>query len=95
MAAVTLQNRWAVLALLFFARASMAVQFQAVAPIAPLLVAKLGLSYTQIGTLIGVSTFSGVFLSIPSGLLGRRFGDKPVVLAALALLAGGAMLFAH
>lgn len=95
MAVAAFQNRWAVLGLLVFARVGMAMQFQAVAPIAPLLVTDLDLSYAQIGTLIGVSTLAGVFLALPAGLLGRRFGDKAVALVALGLLTGGAVLFAQ
>lgn len=92
---LTLTNRWAVLALLFFARASMAVQFQSIPPLATRLVEELGLNYTQIGLLIGLFMFPGIFIALPGGLLGQRYGDKAVVLAGLGLQAGGALVFAN
>ena len=90
-----LTNRWHVLALLFFARASMAVQFQSVPPISTLLVKELGFNFTQIGLLIGLFMFPGIFIALPGGLLGQRFGDKVVVLAGLGLQAVGALIFAN
>lgn len=88
-------NRWVVLALLFFARASMAVQFQSIPPISTLLVEELGFNFIQIGLLIGLFMFPGVFIALPGGLLGQRFGDKVVVLSGLGLQAAGALLFAN
>lgn len=90
-----LNNRWAVLALLFFGRASMAMQFQSIPPISTLLVEKLGFNYTQIGVLIGLFMFPGIFIALLGGLLGQRFGDKAVVLAGLGLQALGAVVFAN
>ena len=88
-------NRWIVLALLFFARASMAVQFQSIPPISTMLVEELGFNYTQIGLLIGLFMFPGVFIALPGGLLGQRFGDKAVVLAGLGFQAIGALVLAN
>ncbi len=90
-----LTNRWAVLALIVVARFSMAVQFQSIPPLAPFLAREFGLNYGQIGTLIGLFMFPGVFLALPSGLLGQRFGDKRVIVAGLALLTAGAALLAN
>jgi MFS family permease len=90
-----LTNRWIVLALLFFARASMAVQFQSIPPISTLLVEELGFNFTQIGLLIGLFMFPGVFIALPGGLLGQRIGDKAVVLAGLLLQVVGALVLAN
>ena len=87
-------NRWIVLALLFFARASMAVQFQSIPPISTLLVEELGFNFTQIGLLIGLWMLPGFFIALPGGLLGQRFGDKKVVTAGLILQIAGALLMA-
>lgn len=89
-----LSNRWAVLALLCFARISMGLQFQSIPPLAPFLIAELGANYAQLGLLIGLFMLPGTFLALPGGLLGARFGDKAVVGAALALLTGGPILVA-
>ena len=89
-----LTNRWSVLALLFFARISMAVQFQSIPPISTILVDELGFNFTQIGLLIGLWMFPGVFIALPGGLLGQRFGDKKVLIIGLGLQVIGALLFA-
>jgi len=88
-------NRWAVLGLLCFARISMGLHFQSVAAAAPLLMASLGLTYAQLGMLIGLYTVPGIVLSLPGGLLGARFGDRAAVLAGLGLLTLGGALFAN
>ena len=88
-------NRWIVLSLLFFARASMAVQFQSIPPISTMMVEELGFNYTQIGLLIGLFMFPGVIIALPGGLLGQRFGDKAVVLVGLGFQAIGALVLAN
>lgn len=90
-----LTNRWIVLALLFFARASMAMQFQSIPPISTLLVEELGFNFTQIGLLIGIWMLPGIFIALPGGLLGQRFGDKMVVVSSLGLLTIGALVLAN
>lgn len=89
-----LRNPWAVLALLFFARTSMAVHFQSIPPIAPRLIAAWGIGYTEIGILIGLSMFAGIALALPGGLLSRRVGDRAVVLLGLGALTAGSAGFA-
>ncbi len=91
----TLTNRWAVLALLFLVRTSIAIQFQSIPPIIPFLIVDLEINYTQVGLLIGLFMSPGIFLSLPGGVLGHRFGDKPILLTGLALLTLGALLFAN
>ena len=86
-----LLSRWFALGLILLARISMAMQFQSVAPVAPLLIADLALSYTQIGLLIGLYLLPGTVLALPGGLLGERFGNRRVVLWALALMVGGGL----
>lgn len=67
-------------------------QFHALAVVAPLLVTELGLSYTEAGSLIGAYVLPAVLLSIPGGVVIQRFGERPVLLASLALtVAGGAL----
>ncbi|MGH2404351.1 MAG: MFS transporter, partial [bacterium] len=90
-----MSNRWAVLGLLCCARISMGLHFQSVAAVAPLLTADLRLTYGQLGMLIGFYTVPGILLALPGGLLGARFGDRAVVLAALGLLTLGGALFAN
>lgn len=87
-----LSKPWVVLALLFVARASMALQFQSVPPVAPYLVEAWAIGYAEIGVLIGLFMAPGVLLALPGGMLSARFGDKALALAGLALLCAGPLL---
>lgn len=87
-------NRWLALALVFVTRSSMGVQFQAIASVAPLLRAELGVSYSQIGWLIGVYLLPGMFLALPGGVIGQRLGERRLVLGGLALMVAGSTLSA-
>ncbi|MGH6665981.1 MAG: CynX/NimT family MFS transporter, partial [Pseudolabrys sp.] len=86
------QNRWVMLALLFLARTAMGLQFQTVGSVGPILVDALGVEYTAIGTLIGLYLLPGIFISLPGGLLGERFGAKRVVVVGLVLMIAGSAL---
>ena len=87
-------NRWIVLALVFVTRTSMGFQFQSVASVAPLMIADLGLTYTQLGTLIGLYMLPGAFVALPGGVIGHRFGERRVVVVALLLMVAGGVLTA-
>lgn len=88
-----MQNRWTVLALLFFVRTAMALQFQSIAAVAPLISEQLTLGLSDIGLLIGLYFAPGVVLALPGGAFGRRVGDKTAVLVGLALmLIGGTIV---
>jgi cyanate permease len=52
-------SRWSMLALIVIARVSMGLQFQSIAPVAPLLIADFALSYSQLGLLIGLYLLPG------------------------------------
>lgn len=86
-----LQNRWAVLTVLFTVRLTMAFQFQSVAAVAPLLGPAFGVGLADVGTLIGLYFAPGVALALPGGAIGRMFGDKRTVLAALLLMLVGGL----
>src|SRR6185295_1254264 len=86
-------GRWSVLALLFAVRATMGFQYQSVAAVAPLIARDMGLTLADIGVLFGLYLAPGMALAYPGGSIGRRFGDRPVVLTGLALMvAGGAIM---
>src|SRR5436190_22348315 len=89
-----LRNRWGVLAVLFAVRATMAIQFQSVGAVAPLLSSEFGFSIADIGVLIGLYMAPGVVLALPGGAIGSRFGDKPTVIGALLLMACGSLMMA-
>ncbi len=85
-------NRWAILGVLFVARLGAGYQFQSTGSVAPFLTQEFGVGYDQIGTLIGLYLVPGLFLAIPAGHLGKRFGDRQVVLAAALLMILGGVL---
>ena len=89
-----MQAHWQALTVLTVARTSMGFQFQSIASVSPDLVAQLGLTYADLGTLIGLYLLPGLALALPGAALGRRFGDKHVVSFGLMLMGAGGLLTA-
>ena len=87
-----MESRWIILVVLFTVRTVMGIQFQSVASVSPFLIKDLEIDYTQFGVLIGLYQLPGIFLAFPGGLLGKRFGDKRVVVSALMLMAVGSLM---
>jgi MFS family permease len=86
--------RWKILAVLTLARTAMGFQFQVVTAAGTGLTQTFDLTGATLGLLIGLYLLPGIAVAIPGGWLGQRFGDKRVVLAGLAMMAGGALLCA-
>ncbi|MDI1285218.1 MAG: MFS transporter [Reyranella sp.] len=86
--------RWAMLGLMFAARAGLGFQFQTVGSVGDPLAADLGLSYAELGTLIGIFFLPGLVLALPVGYAGRYVSDKRLVALGLASLALGGGLCA-
>jgi predicted MFS family arabinose efflux permease len=82
-------RRWAILALLFATRVALGLQFQTLGSVADPLARSLDLSFTQIGTLIGLFMMPGLVLAIPLGFAGRYASDRALVTAGLVALALG------
>ena len=80
--------------MLFAIRLTMAFQFQSVAAVAPLLGDTFGVSLADIGWLIGLYFAPGLILALPGGAIGRRFGDRPTVMASLFLMLVGELAMA-
>jgi len=87
-----IDQRWLILVVLFVARTSFGYQFQSLASSAALIEAELHIGYAIIGTLIGLYTIPGAFLSLPAGILGARFGDRAVGATGLLMMIGGGLL---
>lgn len=90
-----MQNRWTVLALLFTVRLTMGFQFQAVGAVSPLYMKEFGVALADIGLIIGLYHAPGIVFAVPGGEIGRRFGDKPIVLLSLALMIIGGLIMAY
>jgi len=89
-----MNSRWVALALIFITRVSMGFQFQSIGSVGPLLVADLGLTYAQLGTLIGLYLLPGVALALVGGVIGQRIGDRRAVVGSLAVMVVGGLLTA-
>src|SRR3954462_13727310 len=87
-------KRWNVLIVLFTVRLSMAFQFQSAAAISPTLMEHYGVGLGEIGVLISLYLAPGLAFALPGGEIGRRFGDKRVVLVGLTLMIAGGLLMA-
>jgi predicted MFS family arabinose efflux permease len=87
-----IRNRWLILFVLFLARTAMALQFQTVASTGPFLLDALAIDFASLGLLIGLYMLPGVVIALPGGVLGQRFGTKPVVLVGLATMFIGGVI---
>jgi MFS family permease len=91
---VVVTQRWNVLVILFTVRLSMAFQFQSVASLSPAIMKEYGVGLGDIGLLISLYLAPGIAFALPGGEIGRRFGDKRVVLFGLVLMMIGGLLMA-
>lgn len=89
-----MKRLWQILAILTLARTAMGFQFQSVAAVGPVLTSGSIVSHAELGVLIGIYLLPGALFAIPGGWLGKRFGDKRVVLAGLAMMTLGGVLLA-
>lgn len=85
---------WLILAAIALARIGFGYQFQTPATLGPDLIARFHLTYTALGSLIGAFMLLGVVTALPLGLLGRRFGDRPVLAGGLAMMVAGGVFSA-
>lgn len=89
-----MNRRWIILGVLFLARTAMGFQYQTIGSVAAGLIRELQIGFTEIGMLIGLYHISGVFLSLPGGLIIQRVGDKKLCAAGLAAMASGVLVVA-
>jgi len=89
-----LPERWLMLGVLFLVRLAMGYQFQSVASVSSHLVEDLGFTYLEIGTLIGLFLFPGIFFAIPSGLVARAVSDRRLLMIGAATMIVGALVMA-
>lgn len=86
-------NRWTILAVLFFARLTMGMQYQSIAAVSPLVIEAYAVTLADVGFMIGLYLGPGILVAIPGSTIAARLGEKRVVAAALfAMLLGGLMI---
>lgn len=83
--------KWRILALLFAVRAGLGFQFQALGSVGDDLVAAFGLSYADVGTLVGLFMLPGIVLALPAGFCGRYLSDRGLSCIGMLVLALGGM----
>ena len=86
--------RWVALVAMALARVSFGYQLQTVASLGPELRQAFGIEFATLGTLMGVYLLPGLLVAIPSGFLGRRYGDGTVIVGGLVLMVVGAVISA-
>jgi len=89
-----LKSRWSILIVLFFARTGLGFQFQALGSVSEQLIDEFAINYRQLGTLIGMFTLAGVFLSIPVGMALKLTTERVLSSTGLLFLACGGFVAA-
>jgi MFS family permease len=90
-----MQIRWLILFVLFFARTTMAFQFQSVAALSPLIIDSLAFTLVDIGLLIGLYLGPGVVVATLGGTVAAWLGDKRIVVSSLVLMVAGGVIVAY
>ena len=79
-----LENRWAMLAVIFLTRTAMGLMYQSLAAVGPFLIDDLRLTYFHYSLLLGLFLLPGGVMALPGGMLGQRFGSRHIASAGLA-----------
>lgn len=87
-----MSRRLFVLAVFLVVRIAMGYQFQSAALVSPSLVREFGIDYATVGTLVGLYVLPGILIALPSGFIGRRFGEQRMIVAGLVLMTAGGLL---
>src|SRR4026209_2106496 len=90
-----LENRGAMLAVIFITRTTMGMMFQSLAPVGPFLIDDLRLTYFDYSLLLGLFLLPGGVMALPGGMLGQRFGSRHIASAGLALMMVGGFVTAE
>lgn len=61
-------------------------------PLLPSIQQDVGMTFTQLGLFTGLYGLLAMLLSVPAGISARRVGEKPVLVAGLAVVAVGSVL---
>lgn len=85
-------NRWIILAVLFWARFTMAFQFQSIGALSPLIVDQYAIGLAEIGLLVGLYLAPGVVIALPGSAIAVGFGDKRVVVLGMVMMFAGGVL---
>lgn len=90
---MTDRARWGVLAACFLAFMQTHTQRVAVAPLIPMFIADLGLSYTAAAAVMSAYFWTYMTVQVPVGLLTDRLGPRRVMLVFMGVLVAGVAAF--
>jgi predicted MFS family arabinose efflux permease len=65
------------------------------APLLPEIQREFGMSYSQIGLFTGIYGLLAIALSVPAGLLAKRWGEKRVLVTGLAIAGSGLVMLSR
>ena len=85
----SVDRRWVILLCLFLGRTALGVQFQSLVSVGEQVTDELGLTYAELGTLIGFMFLPGLVLAFPTGWLARIMSDRAALTLGLGFVAGG------
>lgn len=86
------QNYIAVSVVLTFVGIAVALGQFKIPSIMPAIMERFGMDLNSASMLMSVFTLAGIFLSLPTGFLARRFGAKNMVLASVAVMVVGTLV---
>lgn len=87
-------RRWVILFVIYLCMLAYAFILQSVPPILSLVITDFNLSHAQGGLLMSFFALPGIIISIPAGILADRYSQKAIGVISLALMIGGAAIFA-
>jgi len=92
--AVEAKRRWVILGVAYLCSLSFGILMNSVPPILSLVMDEFQLSYTQGGLLMSLFALPGIAISIPTGMLADRYGQKTIGIISFALMIAGTAIFA-
>lgn len=90
----TARASWGILIAIVCARFAFGYQLQTVASLGPELIGRFGISFAQLGGLVGAYMLPGIVVALGCGFLAQRVGDRAVMAGGMALMTVGAAVAA-
>ncbi|GEM_PF-213413 len=88
------RSRWLILFVVYLCQLAMAMAFQSIPPVIPLIIEDLKISHAQAGLLMGFFFFPGIVLSVFVGLIADKHKARNILIPSLLLIIGGALMVA-
>lgn len=86
----TTRASWGIVVAIVCARFAFGYQLQTVASLGPELIGRFGISFAQLGALVGAYMLPGIVIALGCGFLAQRVGDRAVLAGGMLLMTLGA-----